>query len=153
MLLSFRYWIHELLQNCMKQTTIEYTLSCSLHGMQYIFEKGKHLFASRVIWIVIVLIAIIAGIILSIDVSWKVSCTKIRFIIIVYSYYVPPHFQTKAYDEWVDSPVLTSLHTTAKPISEIEFPSITICGQGSVKEVIMSSSPIRNHICSSEICR
>ena len=37
----------------------------------------------------------------------------------------------QAYETWQDNPVLTSLHTTGLPISEIDFPAITICGQGS----------------------
>ena len=53
----------------MKQTTIEYTMSSSLHGMQYIFEIGKNLLASKILWIAIVCAAITTGIILSVDVS------------------------------------------------------------------------------------
>ena len=30
---------------------------------------------------------------------------------------------------------MTTLRTTAKPISNIAFPAITICGQGSISEV------------------
>ena len=41
----------------------------------------------------------------------------------------------KAYNDWQDNPVLTSVSTTAMPIAEIEFPAITICGQGSIAEV------------------
>ena len=41
----------------------------------------------------------------------------------------------KAYNNWQDNPVLTSVSTTAMPIAEIEFPAITICGQGSIAEV------------------
>ena len=44
------------------------------------------------------------------------------------------HAISQAYIEWDENPVLTSLHTTAKPISELDFPSITICGQGSIAE-------------------
>ena len=41
----------------------------------------------------------------------------------------------KAWNDWQDNQVLTSVSTTALPISEIEFPAITICGQGSISEV------------------
>ena len=41
----------------------------------------------------------------------------------------------KAYNDWQDNPVLTSVSTTAMPIAEIAFPAITICGQGSIAEV------------------
>ena len=53
----------------MKETAVEYTQSSSFHGVQYICEAGKGLFASKVIWAAIVFIAIIIGIILSCDVS------------------------------------------------------------------------------------
>ena len=41
----------------------------------------------------------------------------------------------QAYITWQDNQVLTTLHTTGLPISEIDFPAITICGQGSIYEV------------------
>ena len=49
----------------------------------------------------------------------------------------------QAYVEWQDNPVLTSVQTTGLPISEIEFPAITICGQGSIYEVITLSLCIK----------
>ena len=42
---------------------------------------------------------------------------------------------TQAYDAWQQEPTVTTLRTTAKPISDIAFPAITICGQGSISEV------------------
>ena len=41
----------------------------------------------------------------------------------------------QAYDVWQADPTITTLRTTAKPISDIAFPAITICGQGSIGEV------------------
>ena len=52
-----------------KETTIEYSQSTSLHGFPYIFESGKNLFASKVIWAVIFVIAAILGIYWSIQVG------------------------------------------------------------------------------------
>ena len=52
----------------MKETAVEYTQASSFHGVQYIGEAGKSLFASKAIWAAIVFIAIIIGAILSIDV-------------------------------------------------------------------------------------
>ena len=57
------------LKESVKETSVEYTQACSFHGVQYIGEAGKGLFSSKVIWSLIVFIAIIIGIILSIDVS------------------------------------------------------------------------------------
>ena len=38
----------------------------------------------------------------------------------------------KAYDNWKQNPVMTSVQTTALPIEAIEFPAITICALGSI---------------------
>ena len=40
------------------------------------------------------------------------------------------------YDEWQDHPVLTTIGTTGLPIERVKFPSITICGQGSSKDIL-----------------
>ena len=39
----------------------------------------------------------------------------------------------EAYNNWKDNPVLTTIRTTSLPIKDIEFPSITICGIGTIK--------------------
>jgi len=36
----------------------------------------------------------------------------------------------KAYNDWQDNLVLTTVNTTAYPITNIEFPAVTICGPG-----------------------
>ena len=41
----------------------------------------------------------------------------------------------QAYTEWQEKPIVATLVTTGKPISDIEFPAITICGQGTNDEV------------------
>ena len=40
------------------------------------------------------------------------------------------------YDEWQHNPVLTTIGTTGLPIEKVKFPSITICGQGSSKDIL-----------------
>ena len=44
----------------------------------------------------------------------------------------------QAYDDWVANPTMVTLETTGMPISEVEFPAITVCGQGSIQEVTMA---------------
>ena len=44
-------------------------------------------------------------------------------------------FPWQAYIDWQTHPTLNSLETTGLPISDIDFPAITICGQGSIYEV------------------
>ena len=40
------------------------------------------------------------------------------------------------YVEWQHQPVLTTIGTTGLPVEKIKFPSITICGQGSSKDIL-----------------
>ena len=40
------------------------------------------------------------------------------------------------YKDWQDDPIITVINTTSYPISNIDFPSITICSQGLAKDVV-----------------
>jgi len=42
----------------------------------------------------------------------------------------------EAYNDWQDNPVITTVGTTAYPIQKIEFPAVTICGQGNNEEIL-----------------
>jgi hypothetical protein len=42
----------------------------------------------------------------------------------------------KAYKEWKANPTITTINSTAYPIKNIEFPAITICSQGTSKDVM-----------------
>jgi hypothetical protein len=42
-----------------------------------------------------------------------------------------------AFYQWQNNPVATTVKTSAFPVSNIEFPAVTICGQGS-NDVILS---------------
>ena len=53
----------------MAKTTVEYSGVSSLHGIQYVFESGKKLYISKVIWSLVVLVAIGFGIIWSVEAS------------------------------------------------------------------------------------
>ena len=55
----------------LRKTTIEYTQSGTLHGMQYIFESGKGLAGSRVAWTALVIVAGIMGVVWSAQVMSK----------------------------------------------------------------------------------
>ena len=41
----------------------------------------------------------------------------------------------QVYDAWQSDPTVTYLQTAGGPLTDIDFPSITICGQGSISEV------------------
>jgi len=44
-----------------------------------------------------------------------------------------------AYLDWQDNPVLTSSSTTGLPIKELEFPTVSICSQGVITDILSSS--------------
>ena len=46
----------------MERTTLEFSQSSSVHGIQYIFESGKNLALSRILWLVFVIVAAGLGI-------------------------------------------------------------------------------------------
>ena len=88
------------------QTAKQYALSSSAHGLSYIAEDGR-LLIERILWIFVTTLAI--------------SFTTFQ--------------TTHLYIQWKDDPVITSLDTVALSIEEIEFPAVTICPQGSVKQI------------------
>ena len=51
------------------KTVLEYSVTGTLHGIRYIFESGRNLSASKMIWTVFVFCAASAGIVLSIQVQ------------------------------------------------------------------------------------
>ena len=56
-------------KNAVTQTVLEYGEACSLHGIQYIFERRQNLLASRLFWLLIVSAGIAIGIYWSVEVS------------------------------------------------------------------------------------
>ena len=119
----------------MAKTTVEYSGVSSLHGIHYIFESGRKLYISKVIWLLVVLVFTGLGII------WSIEAGLVTYMYILklkkrrqgnFSY-IPSIFQ--AYEDWQSHPTINHLQTTGLPLSDIDFPSITICGQGSIYEV------------------
>ena len=49
----------------MIKTTVEYSAASTLHGLTYIFESGKSLSISKVLWLLVVIGAAVSGIIWS----------------------------------------------------------------------------------------
>ena len=88
-------------------TLKEYGESTSIHGISYILEDGR-LLLERVLWVVLVTLCACASL----------ALTK------------------KIYNNWEQDPITTTIATTEYDIENIEYPSITICGQGSVMDNI-----------------
>ena len=90
-------------------TMKNYGLNATPHGLFYIADDGRPHF-ERMIWIVITTLAILF--------------TGMQTM--------------RLYKDWKDDPVVTSLDTVALPIENIEFPAVTICPQGSIKDFLDS---------------
>ncbi len=53
------------------------------------------------------------------------------FYVVLAMFILGGYWSATAYYQWQDNPVLTTVRTSAYPVSNIEFPAVTICGQGS----------------------
>jgi len=89
----------------------DYSEYSTIQGLVYIFQRRQTWFG-RIFWIIIVLVMLSLGICTSID----------------------------AYNAWQQSPILTTLTSTAYPIGSIEFPAFTICSQGMNNDVMKSAT-------------
>ena len=89
------------------ETVREYSASTTIHGISYLFDRENRAL-DRLFWVVVVLVAI----------------------------YGASTFSYDAYISWQDHPVITSIGTTGLPIERVKFPSITICAQGTAKEIV-----------------
>ena len=97
------------------RTLVEYGGSTTLHGLPYILEDGR-LLLERVLWVALVTLGTFTSLLLT----------------------------YRIYTDWGESPILTTVGTTEYNIQQIEHPSITICAQGSVKEIIGEIFDTRN---------
>lgn len=88
-------------------TTKQYSSSTTIHGIAYLC--GDRISGTeRLLWAVVVSLAL----------------------------YLATYQVIKLYNDWQKNPVLTTLDTVALPIEQIEFPAVTICPQGSRKEIV-----------------
>ena len=85
----------------------EYSGYSTIQGIVYIFQTDQSL-AGRLVWISNVASMILLG----------------------------GYWSLQSYADWQNNPVLTTVATTAFPITAIEFPAVTICGQGMSDDVI-----------------
>ena len=88
------------------KTLKDYGGATTIHGIPYILEDGRKVF-ERFLWVVLVITS---------------------FTYTSYNSY-------QIYLDWQNSPVTTTIGTTGLNIAKIDYPSITICAQGSVKEI------------------
>ena len=89
-----------------QKTSKEYGAVSTAHGISYVVDHS-HSIRERIFWSIVVFLAIIF------------TCYQIYSL----------------HRDWQDNPVITLLDTIAYPIEEIDFPAVTICPQGSIKNM------------------
>ena len=83
------------------KTAKEFAERTSVHGVGYVADKNVPLF-SNLLWAFVCILSMSLAIYLSVE----------------------------SYNQWQERPVITTLKSTAKPVTEIPFPTVTICGSG-----------------------
>ena len=78
-----------------------YASNSTVHGINYVFDESLSIF-ERFIWLLVVC---------------GLGCVA---MFLVY----------ESYNTWQDIQVITTLKTVAKPVTELTFPAVTICGTG-----------------------
>ena len=90
-----------------RETISDFAENSTTHGIAYIFERDVH-YWSRLSWLITVLALFVLGI----------------FMIM------------SLYKGWKDSPITTTIEDPAVPIQEIDFPAITLCGMGTMSDLV-----------------
>ena len=79
----------------------DYTSSSTVHGIRYILADDTPVL-DRLLWLLLLLCCVVSA----------------AYLVI------------QSYTTWQSSLVITTLKTVARPVSELQFPAITICGSG-----------------------
>ena len=101
-----RHHVTKIRRSTLLNTLKQYADRSSAHGIAYISEDGRPV-SERIFWIFVTALAL--------------SFTAFQ--------------TTTLYMQWKDDPVVTSLDTVALSIEEVEFPAVTICPQGAIREI------------------
>ena len=83
------------------KTTEDFSERTSIHGIGYVFDRNLNIL-DRLLWLVLVL----AFLGLATGLTWN------------------------TWTQWREEQVVTTLKNTAKPVTEVPFPAVTICGSG-----------------------
>ena len=86
---------------CCETIAQDYAESATIHGISYIGQR-EQAWPHRLLWLLVVFGGVAVAV----------------------------HLSTSAYTNWQEDPIITSVRTTALPIEDLEYPAITICGQG-----------------------
>jgi len=68
------------------------------------------------------------------EIDYRQSYTGRIFwtLVVTFMLILSTYWSLRAYNDWQNFPVLTTLTTTGYPVRNIEFPAFTICGQVSI---------------------
>lgn len=61
------------------------------------------------------------------------------FFVVAFMVILGSYWSIQSYQSWDDTPVLTTVMSTAHPIEKVEFPAITICSNGMSDDVISAA--------------
>ena len=87
----------------------EFSEETSIHGVVYIFNRSRS-GIEKIFWTIVVTLMLLLG----------------------------SYWSLQAYGEWEKTPVLTTVLTTAYPVKKVDFPAVTICGQGMNEDAFTS---------------
>ena len=90
-----------------QETLVDFSQNSTAHGISYIFEENVRSY-SRHFWVVCCLVLMTVA-------MWLI---------------------VESYINWQEDPIITTVSTTALPVSDIDFPAITICGLGTISHSI-----------------
>ena len=85
----------------------DYSEYSTIQGVIYIFQRNQTQLG-KVFWSLVIIVMLVLG------TYWSVC----------------------AYQDWLNSPVMTTIKTSALPINKINFPAVTICGQGMNEDIV-----------------
>ena len=92
----------------------DYASRATVHGIGYVFDKDVALL-DRALWLIIVFGALCLA-------MWMINTS---------------------FTSWQENQVITTLKTTTKPITDLDFPAVTICAAGqhmdNVEEVLFDN--------------
>ena len=104
---KFQSSLNDTKQTAFMKTLSDYASASAIHGVAYL-NPSSNTAGERILWLILVALA------------FAFASHEVRIL----------------YQRWQDNPVITVLDTVTLPIEEIEFPAVTICPQGSSKDIM-----------------
>ena len=91
------------------KTAKDYTTQSTIHGCGYLANE-EHPLTARFFWMLVMTLGILFA-------TWQI---------------------TTLYHQWQNNPVVTTMDRNPLPIEDVDFPGVTICPQGLIKDILDS---------------